>query len=467
MLDFILDSNSTVCFSDGRSSVGQILNRHKRLTQLLKREVVFVLLPRSELAIQLYISLLCSKSVPLFLPDQLAPHALSKLISQFRPGMLIIPECLDTNINDYSQIYDNASYKLLRRNEVLTTEIDPNLCMLASTSGSTGNPKLVPQTFDNIICNTEQIIDALDLCSGDVALASLPLSYTFGMSVVNCQLMTGGGIVASNFNLFDGDTLRSISANNVNVIAGVPTHFEQMLNLRFFKSKYAKSVTKYLQAGGALKGETQKRLVGLKEQVSFHLYRMYGQAEATTRISVSHPEADTLSIGCVGVPLKGLEVLIDNAFENAKESKCVGEICCRGPNICAEYVQDFSALSKLKPRKDNLLRTGDLGYLSSQGELFITGRLKRVAKLRGISFNLDDIENSIYSATDNDVICVEILSELVVFLKKKHDDQLKITIEKVLHDYGIHDFKLVFRSSVPMLSNGKVAYQVMIDRYIG
>ena len=266
-------------------------------------------------------------------------------------------------------------------------------------------------------------------------------------------------IVASNSNLISKQTLSLIKKYSVNLIAGVPLHYEQLLSGRFFKSKYSDSITTYLQAGGPLKKDTQTKLYEQRKSSNFSFISMYGQVEATTRISVANSsDFDSLS-GTVGRPLDGVCVEIKPLKGFAQNGYSVGEITCSGPNICPEYVYRYTDLHKLCERPDGTLHTGDIGYIDERGNLFITGRIKRFAKIRSISYNLDDIEDDLFSITNEAIPCVERNETLYVFcnpiseLANIHND-----IRKRLWSYGLMDFCIRDDITVPMLSNGKVDY---------
>lgn len=471
MIDFIKNSKSDLIFSNFTCNVGSLIDRHQCFIDQLKREVAFVILPQHELALKLYLLTMASKLVPLFLHDKIAPKALMHLLDRFKPAKLITSDQYKNAIPGYKMSYFGDGYVVLEARRVIDYKIDDDLCLLVSTSGSTGSPKLIPQTFSNLITNTEQIIRALNISGDNVAIASLPLSYTFGMSVVNSQLLKHGIILASNFNLCDKLTLQSILEHNVTTLAGVPTHYEQLVQFKFFESKYSQSIRNFLQAGGRLKTNTYKTIRTHQIRRNFNFYRMYGQAEATTRITTSSPEMPDIDCVGVGKPIKGIDLFIDEAVSSTTKLVCGGEICLRGANVCPDYVFAFEDLAKLKERKHNILRTGDLGYIDDYGELFITGRIKRFAKIRGISYNLDEIENYIFSETGIVTPCLESGDRVHVFYPLDESSLAHQTLDDIFNEIDLLDRNFHFSVDIPLLSNGKVSYSelekklILVGRY--
>ena len=113
---------------------------------------------------------------------------------------------------------------------------------------------------------------------------------------------------------------------------------------------------------------------------------MYGQTEATARITCFNLRTNPQKIGSVGLPLDNLLIEINDQDKFTK----VGRICVRGPSITSGYISDCSEL--IAEPVNRILDTGDIGYLDEEGYLFITGRSSRFCKINGKRYNLDVIE---------------------------------------------------------------------------
>ncbi|MGV9304626.1 AMP-binding protein [Nonomuraea sp. NPDC003727] len=251
----------------------------------------------------------------------------------------------------------------------------PDLAVLLTTSGSTGNPKLVRLSHRAIMANARAIAQALRLTPADVAPTSLPLHYSYGLSVLNSHLAAGATIVLTGASLLERPFWRQLAEHRCTSLAGVPYQYEMLRRLRFDPAAHP-ALTTLTQAGGRLRPELVAEFAAKVDR----FFVMYGQTEATARIAVLPPERLPDKLGSAGVALPGGALGVEN-----------GEIVYRGPNVMMGYATSAADLA----RGDDLggvLRTGDLGYVDEEGFLFVTGRVKRIAKVYGVRVNLDDVE---------------------------------------------------------------------------
>jgi acyl-CoA synthetase (AMP-forming)/AMP-acid ligase II len=121
---------------------------------------------------------------------------------------------------------------------------------------------------------------------------------------------------------------------------------------------------------------------------------MYGQTEATGRMSVLPPQHFSAKRGSVGAPVEGGAIHCDSD----------GAIVFRGPNVMLGYAECREDLTDLDELRGSL-ETGDRGYLDGDGFLYITGRNSRIAKLLGSRINLDEIEGFLNGPASTAVIC--------------------------------------------------------------
>lgn len=255
----------------------------------------------------------------------------------------------------------------------------PDLAVLLTTSGSTGSPKLVRLSHRAVAANAAQIVEALRMGPDDRAVTTLSPAYSFGLSVVNSHLLCGGSLLLTARTPLEREFWAELGEHGVTTLPGVPFTFDVVRRAGGAKLAPA-SLRKLIQAGGAMPVAVQR---WLREAFAGRadLFVMYGQTEATARIAVLPPEEAAANEGSVGRPLPGGWAEID----------ADGQIVYHGPNVMMGYAECRADLA----RGDGLggvLATGDLGRIGDSGLLWITGRLKRIAKPFGIRLNLDDIE---------------------------------------------------------------------------
>ena len=268
---------------------------------------------------------------------------------------------------------------------------EDDLAALMATSGSTAAPRLVRVSHGNLIANTEAIIRSQRLGSDERALLILPVSYCFGASVLHTHLYQGGAVVFDARFMFPDKVLRAIAQYGCTSFAGVPTAYQILLRRSNIRSIRIPTLRRFLQAGGALSAVAARQMRAIVPHAEFLV--MYGQTEATARISCLPPQRLDDKAGSVGVPLDNLAVRIvgaDGAEVRMGES---GELWVAGKSISAGYLDD--AEETQRKFRDGWLATGDMAWRDADGYLWITGRQGEFIKMRGVRVGLAQIEATI------------------------------------------------------------------------
>ena len=266
-----------------------------------------------------------------------------------------------------------------------------DLAALMPTSGSTGPPRLVMVSHGNLIANTEAIIRSQHLGLDERAMLIMPLSYCFGASVLHTHLYQGGGVVFDSRFMFPDKVLQAINSYRCTTFAGVPTVYNILLRRSNLVSIGLPSLRRFLQAGGTLSPENVQVLREIAPQPSFFV--MYGQTEATARISCLPADRLAEKLGSAGVPLDNLSVRIVDDDGLELPNGRTGEIQVRGPSICAGYLDDPDATERKFDH--GWLKTGDLGSRDDEGYLWIKGRTSEFIKIRGFRVGLAEIEATV------------------------------------------------------------------------
>lgn len=263
-----------------------------------------------------------------------------------------------------------------------------DLAALMPTSGSTGVPRFVMVSHGNLIANTEAIIRSQRLAGDERAMLILPLSYCFGASLVHTHLWMGGGVVLDRRFMFPDKVLHAVVQFACTTFAGVPTVYNVLLQRSNIKQISMPRLRRFLQAGGALAPQKISEMRAAFPQAEF--YVMYGQTEATARISCMEPERWEEKRGSVGRPLDNLMVRIVDEEGSDLSSGRVGELLVKGPSICAGYWSSPEETSRVF--EDGWLRTGDLARRDEEGYLWIEGRKTAFLKMRGIRVSFSEVE---------------------------------------------------------------------------
>ncbi len=262
--------------------------------------------------------------------------------------------------------------------------LHPDLALLLSTSGSTGSPKLVRLSSDNVRSNAEAIASYLRLRPTDRAVTTMPLHYCYGLSVLHSHLLAGSGVVLSERSVVEDEFWEEFVAAGATSLAAVPYTFD-LLDAAGFAEREVPGLRRVTQAGGRLAPDRVRAYARLGRRRGFELVVMYGQTEATARMAFVPPEQVEQAAGAIGVPVPGGRLRVD-AEPGAQE----GELVFEGPGVMLGYATSPADLST--GRTVHELRTGDRGRQRADGLFEVVGRMDRVVKVLGLRVDLDRVE---------------------------------------------------------------------------
>ena len=324
-----------------------------------------------------YLGALAAGHVPLVVPGDRPQHHAS-LVDRYSP--------------DVVASRDGASWRVSPLTAEPGHELHPDLALLLPTSGSTGSPKLVRLSHENLDSNALAIAEALRIRADDRAATTLPLHYCYGLSVAHSHLAVGASLVLTDLSVVAPCFWRLVDDAGVTTIAGVPHTFE-LLDRSGFAEREHPSLRVVTQAGGRLAPETVRRYAALGRSRGWDLFVMYGQTEATARMAVLPPELLDSHAGTVGRPVPGGRFRLDPL----SELECgLGELVYSGPNVMLGYAEHPGDLAR--GRDVTELRTGDLGHLRPDGTVEVVGRRSRFAKVVGLRIDLDRAERDLADA---------------------------------------------------------------------
>jgi len=268
---------------------------------------------------------------------------------------------------------------------------DEDLAALIFTSGSTGEPKGVIQTHGNIIANTESIIKYLGITEKDVQLVVLPFSYCFGASLLHTHIRQGGSLVLNNTFALTRTVLDDLVNYGCTSFSGVPSHYQILLRKSRFKEMRFPDLRYISQAGGKL---TNPYILEIRRaHPEIPLIVMYGQTEATARLSYLPFEMLDSKLGSIGTGIPGVKLKVVDADGNDVKPGETGEIVAQGRNITKGYYKDPEGTSKIL--RGGVLHTGDLATVDEDGYIYIRSREKHIIKSAGNRVSPKEIESAI------------------------------------------------------------------------
>ncbi|RZT96800.1 acyl-CoA synthetase (AMP-forming)/AMP-acid ligase II [Ancylomarina subtilis] len=274
---------------------------------------------------------------------------------------------------------------------------DSRLALILYTSGSTGIPKGVMLSHRNIIANTHSIIGNLGLSASDIMGVVLPFYYCYGLSLLHTHLKVGAALVLINNFIFIGSFIEKLKEYKCTGFAGVPSHFQILLkkSQSFLNSEFP-HLRYVTQAGGKLHDVFIETFIQAFPNIAFFV--MYGQTEATARLSILSAERLNEKMGSIGKAIPGVELRIVDSEGNVLDSGELGEIVAKGDNIMQGYYKDPAGTKEVL--KKGWLYTGDIGMVDEDGYIFLDSRKKEIIKLGGKRISPKEIESVILSVSE-------------------------------------------------------------------
>jgi acyl-CoA synthetase (AMP-forming)/AMP-acid ligase II len=321
----------------------------------------------------------------------------------------------------------------------------PDLAVLLSTSGTTGSPKLVRLSAAAVQANAAAIAAYLELGPQERALASLPLGYSYGLSVLNSHLLAGGAVVLPPDGVLRPSFWEAFARHACTSLAGVPYTYALMERVGW-RRRAPPSLRTMTQAGGRMEPDAARSVAEELTRRGARLFVMYGQTEATARISYVPPELLASKPGSIGVAIPGGRLRVD-----------AGELVYHGPNVMLGYATSRADLAR-GDEYGGVLRTGDLGHVDDDGCFYVTGRLKRIAKVHGLRVNLDEVEAIVRGGGPAAALGAG-EDRLAVFVEGDPDAARAALADGLaLHGRSV----LVHRvEGIPVTASGKVDYQAL------
>lgn len=343
-----------------------------------------------------YASFVVNGIVPVLLNSHLEKELLDNLIKAYEPKYIWVPDAQIDQYDSYGceKVYGIYNYSLLKTGFEKEYPMNDELCLLLTTSGSTGSPKFVRQSYANVESNAKSIVEYLKINENERPITTLPMNYTYGLSIINSHFMVGAKILLTDKGLMQKEFWHFFRSEEATSFGGVPYTYEMLERLRFFRMDLP-SLHYMTQAGGKLIPELHKKFAEYAEEKDKKFIVMYGQCEATARMGYLPAEKALEKCGSMGVAIPGGRFhLIDVNGNVVTEPHMTGELVYEGANVTLGYAECSDDLIKGDER-GGVLQTGDMAQFDEEGYYYIVGRKKRFLKIYGNRVNLDEIDRMI------------------------------------------------------------------------
>ncbi|MET9736191.1 AMP-binding protein [Streptomyces sp. NPDC006458] len=442
---------TAVITADGQVSYAELAARVDVTARRLGRERRLVLLVGANTvdALVVHLAALTAGHPVLLVPGD-HPEAVKSLIDAYDPDVVAHPE--------------GGQWLLDERRAVSAHELHPDLALLLSTSGSTGSPKLVRLSHENLQANAESIAQYLDIRDTDRAATTLPLHYCYGLSVVHSHLLRGAGLILTDLSVADSCFWDLFRAGRGTTFAGVPYTFDLLDRVGFatMELPHLRYVT---QAGGRLAPGRVRRYAELGRAAGWELFVMYGQTEATARMAYLPPHLAETRPEAAGIAIPGGSFRIrpldrPDGNTGVLTSEDTGELVYSGPNVMLGYAHTPEDLALGRTVRE--LHTGDIARRTPEGLYEIVGRLSRFVKILGLRIDPGQVEEMLarhgitaLCTGDDETLCVAAVGA--------HDSEARRISRLVAHDCGLptRAVRVRVRADLPRLPTGKPDYQAV------
>jgi acyl-CoA synthetase (AMP-forming)/AMP-acid ligase II len=388
------------------------------------------------------------------LDDNLGEELKQHLIHLYRPELVSASAAPSVAVAEFAR-------GLWRTAEPFNGGLHADLSLMLSTSGSTGSPKFVRLTRRNVEANAASIAQALAIRPEDRAIASLPIHYSYGLSVLNTHLLTGASMVLTDDGLTAPTFWQAIRDHACTSFAGVPYSYS-ILNRLGLDALHVPSLHTLTQAGGKLNNDLIAKFSAQMNDRGGRFFVMYGQTEATARIAILPSGSLPARLGSAGAAIPGGRISIESEEVAGMPVGDVGELVYRGPNVMMGYATSRADL-ELGDVLGGVLRTGDMASLDREGFVYMTGRAKRDAKLFGLRINLDEVEDMLRKHGATAVIGRD--EKLRIFCEYGDDTCFEHYRKELAARLQINyrAFEFVRIEKLPTKGSGKIDYQSLLE----
>lgn len=420
------------------------------------KSLAFVLTKASPESVFAYLACLRSGHAALLVDASTPAEMFDSLLAAYRPEFLLGTEHVPAG---YVNQGTHSGVSVAQATACAgLAPLNPELALLLSTSGTTGSPKCVRLSLRCLAANAASIATYLELTDQERAIVSLPFHYSYGLSVLNSHLLASatlvfppeGGVLVPGF-------WQAFRESECTSFAGVPYSY-QMLNRIGWLRSVPRSLRTMTQAGGRLDPQIARKVHDALAPLGARLFVMYGQTEATARMTYVPPEYLADRPGSIGRPIPGGRLRVVRDGDEILNPGETGELVYEGANVMLGYSIGRDDLA-LGDEQQGRLATGDVGHFDADGFFYVTGRIKRFAKVFGQRVNLDEVEALASSMGGCPAAAVDVADGVVVFvITEQPTAELALALAARLR-LNVNTLSVRTLAHFPLKPSGKIDYE--------
>ena len=450
-LSTLFAANSNLSFVEAATGKFKNIRQMQESLQIdEERSLVFVYNDNQLLAIEAFLNFYRSQHTVALLGNNVSIDFKVNLENTYKPAYIFDPQ--RQQIQGYMLEKFSECISIFRRIQYEPINIHPKIKLLLSTSGTTGSPKFVRLSDENLVENANSILDYMPILPSDIAPLNVPINFVYGLSIFTTNCIRAAKIVCTDKNALQNEFWLEYIKYGYSTLGGVPYFYEMLRRIGFFKKEHP-SLRYLTHTGGMLNHELITEIDSFMKRSGVKFIAQYGQTEAGGRMAYLPPQDLLRKSGSIGRPIKNGSFLID-----AKTN----ELLYTGPNVSGGYATNCDDLSEYHEKRS--LHTGDQASVDKEGYYYITGRIKRIVKLFGTRFNLDEAELILKNALGGKTIICIGLNDKKLGVYYQDDNLDADLISKTIQEkFGINRSatKIRYIADVPLTANGKVNYPLL------
>lgn len=440
----------------------------QRITKKIGRRTLVVALCKNSIgSVAGYAAFINKHIVPILLNAQMEKELMANILSIYMPAFLWVPSDMlaDDLFSSMKIVCSEYDYSLLESAYEHEYPLYDELGLLLTTSGSTGSPKFVRQSYTNILSNAKSIVKYLELDESERPITTLPMNYTYGLSIINSHLLVGATLLVTDKSLMQKEFWDFFRQQQATSFGGVPYTYE-ILNKLHFMNMELPSLRTLTQAGGKLTTELHAKFAAYAQENKKKFVVMYGQCEATARMGYLPANMAVEKCGSMGIAIPGGRfTLVDVDGSLINETHKTGELVYEGDNVTLGYAECGDDLA-LGDERAGILHTGDMAQFDEDGYYYIVGRKKRFLKIYGNRVNLDEMDRMIKGAFEGiDCAAAGMDDHLYLFITdgNKAKDVKDFVVEKTRLNPAAFQVRVI--DNIPKNDAGKTLYRELEKYY--
>lgn len=410
------------------------------------RTLVMILCDYEMDTVAFYYCMLANHIVPILVDAQLDTEMIEQLAERYKPQYIWKP------VDGKSKIVLKRGGHMLIETNNETPDLHDDLALLLTTSGSTGSPKLVRLSYNNVYSNAQNGAKHLQVQADDITITTLPFYYCYGLSIMHIHWHMGAAVCITKQPITSSQFWSFLKESKATNFVTVPYHYEILGRINFIEQDYP-ALRFITEGGGKLSKELQSSYGKALADKNIRFYILYGQTEGTALLSGIPYDKVLDRLESVGTAFPATKAEVRSANEDS-----IGELVFQGQSVSMGYAEKEEDLIK-GDENQGVLYTGDLAYMDEEGYIYLKGRKKRFVKILGARVSLDEMENIIRMRyTEAEIVCSGCDNHIILYYEREIDEKELIRFCEIKFRIKKSMIELKKVSNIPRNSSGKVLY---------